>query len=241
MIFSLVDKFKVLFRNVKIVRDVNDSPLSTFDLITMIISYISIILFFIEYFVKISDEQKTILYIVDNIICGIFFIDYLIDYFESKDKVQYLKRSWLDLLACVPAINILGFDRVTRFFRIFRLFKAISSTKALLLHSVRSKSDSILTMAFVIGIMVIIFSSISILYFETDPNSNIKTTEDAIWWTFTTITTVGYGDRFPVTTEGRMVGVLTMVVGISVFSIVTAYISSKFSNFNLINNETKNN
>ena len=53
--------------------------------------------------------------------------------------------------------------------------------------------------------LLVIFSSIAILNVETAPESNIKTAEDAIWWAFVTITTVGYGDKFPVTTEGRII------------------------------------
>ena len=58
--------------------------------------------------------------------------------------------------------------------------------------------------------IAIIFSSIAILQVETSANSNIKTAEDAIWWTYTTITTVGYGDKFPVTTEGRILAMISM-------------------------------
>jgi hypothetical protein len=61
---------------------------------------------------------------------------------------------------------------------------------------------------------------------ETDPNSNIKTAEDAIWWTITTITTVGYGDRYPVTTAGRIIGMIVMVSGVGLFGTYTAYIAS---------------
>lgn len=80
----------------------------------------------------------------------------------------------------------------------------------------------------VITILLIIFSSISILSVEKAPNSNIKTADDAIWWTMTTITTVGYGDRYPVTLEGRLIGIVLMVSGVGLFGTYTAYIASLF-------------
>lgn len=76
--------------------------------------------------------------------------------------------------------------------------------------------------------MVVIFSSIAILEFETDVNSNIKTAEDAIWWSYVTITTVGYGDKFPITTEGRIIGAILMTTGVGIFGTFTALVSSWF-------------
>jgi voltage-gated potassium channel len=64
------------------------------------------------------------------------------------------------------------------------------------------------------------------LQFENSPESNIRTAEDALWWSYTTITTVGYGDRYPVTSEGRIIGVMLMTVGVGIFGTYTAIISS---------------
>jgi voltage-gated potassium channel len=75
---------------------------------------------------------------------------------------------------------------------------------------------------------MLLFSSVAILQFETDPNSNIKTAEDAIWWSYVTITTVGYGDKYPVTTEGRIIAVILMTVGVGLFGTFTAFVSSWF-------------
>ena len=88
---------------------------------------------------------------------------------------------------------------------------------------------------------MIIFSSIAILQVETAPTSNIKTAEDAIWWAYTTITTVGYGDRFPVTTEGRFIATLLMTVGVGLFGTFTAYLASWFIGENKnVNTDEKN-
>jgi voltage-gated potassium channel len=84
----------------------------------------------------------------------------------------------------------------------------------------------------VIAILMIIFSSIAILQVETDPNSNIKNAEDAIWWSFVTITTVGYGDKFPVTTEGRIIAAFLMTVGVGLFGTFTGFVASWFMGTN---------
>lgn len=75
---------------------------------------------------------------------------------------------------------------------------------------------------------MIIFSSIAILQVETDANSNIKTAEDAIWWAYVTITTVGYGDKFPATTEGRIIAALLMAGGMALVGTFTAFLASWF-------------
>jgi voltage-gated potassium channel len=76
--------------------------------------------------------------------------------------------------------------------------------------------------------LLIIFSSIAILQVEKDPASNIKSAEDAIWWAYVTITTVGYGDKYPVTTEGRVIAAVLMTAGVGLFGTFTAYVASWF-------------
>jgi voltage-gated potassium channel len=75
---------------------------------------------------------------------------------------------------------------------------------------------------------MIIFSSIAVLNVENRPECNIKNAEDALWWACTTITTVGYGDRYPITTEGRIVGVFLMMAGVGLFGTFTGFIASWF-------------
>jgi voltage-gated potassium channel len=92
----------------------------------------------------------------------------------------------------------------------------------------RNKAQGAFTSVSIIAILLVIFCAIGILQVEKDPNSNIKTAEDAIWWAYVTITTVGYGDKFPVTTEGRIIAAILMTAGVGLFGTFTAYIASKF-------------
>jgi voltage-gated potassium channel len=78
-------------------------------------------------------------------------------------------------------------------------------------------------------ILVLGFASFTIVRFEAPAReANIITATDAIWWSLVSMTTVGYGDRFPVTEQGRLVAVLLMLVGIALFSVLTSYLSSGF-------------
>jgi voltage-gated potassium channel len=67
------------------------------------------------------------------------------------------------------------------------------------------------------GFLLVAFSSVSILICEQHGDGNIKSAEDAIWWSVSTLTTVGYGDKVPVTTEGRLLAMALMVAGVGMF------------------------
>jgi voltage-gated potassium channel len=139
-----------------------------------------------------------------------------------------MKWGWIDLVASIPAIDFLRAGRILRLIRLVRVFRALKSTKLIYEHINKNKKQSALTSVSLISFLMILFASISILQFEKDINSNIKTAEDAIWWSYVTITTVGYGDKFPVTTEGRIIAAILMTVGVALFGTCTAYVSSWF-------------
>ena len=82
--------------------------------------------------------------------------------------------------------------------------------------------------ATLVALLLIVVSSIAILNVENDPASNIRTAEDAVWWACTTITTVGYGDKFPVTSEGRAIAVVLMVVGVGLFGTFSGFVAAWF-------------
>jgi voltage-gated potassium channel len=76
--------------------------------------------------------------------------------------------------------------------------------------------------------MMVIFSSVAILQVEDDPTGNIKTAEDALWWSYVTITTVGYGDKYLVTSEGRLIAAFLMTAGVGLSGTFTGYVASWF-------------
>lgn len=92
----------------------------------------------------------------------------------------------------------------------------------------KDKIQGTLTSVTILAVLLIIFSSIAILQVENAPNSNTQTAEDAIWWSYVTITTVGYGDSYPVTTEGRIIAMFLMTTSVGFFGTFTAYIASIF-------------
>ncbi len=180
----------------------------------------------VDTLMKVPPEISKILLFVDNLVCIVFLYDFILRFKQAESKLRFMRWGWIDLLSSIPFIDFLRAGRLLRLIRLLRIVRAFKSTSQLVHHVFRKRANGAITMAVVIAAMMLIFSSIAVLQVETDTNSNIKTAEDALWWAMTTITTVGYGDRYPVTTEGRIIGAILMVVGIGLFGTFSGFVSS---------------
>jgi voltage-gated potassium channel len=179
-------------------------------------------------FLQLSEQTSKLLQYIDFAICIFFIIEFFYRLFKAEHKLNFLKWGWIDLLASIPMLDFLRFGRILRLIRLIRVLRAFKSVHAFLNTVFLNKTQGTMTTVGVLTILVIIFSSIAILEVENDAESNIQTAEDAIWWTYCTITTVGYGDKFPVTSEGRVLAMLLMTFGVGVFGTFTAFVASKF-------------
>ncbi len=197
-----------------------------FNLIILVLSIYVLGALIVDTFMHVPPEVSKILHMVDNLVCLIFLYDFAVRFRQAENKLKFMRWGWIDLLSSIPFVDFLRAGRLLRLIRLLRIVRAFKSTTLLVHHVFRKKANGAITMAMVIAGMMLIFSSIAVLQVETDPNSNIKTAEDALWWAMTTITTVGYGDRFPVTTEGRIIGSLLMAVGIGLFGTFSGFVSS---------------
>ncbi|WP_421795147.1 potassium channel family protein [Haliscomenobacter sp.] len=177
---------------------------------------------------ELPPETSTLLQYFDNAICGVFFIEFCVRFAKAENKLKFMRWGWIDLIASIPTIDALRAGRLLRLIRLLRVVRAFRSIHNLFHYVFQNKAKGALTSASLTAILLVIFSAIAILQVETDPNSNIKTAEDAIWWAYVTITTVGYGDKFPVTTEGRIIAAILMTAGVGLFGTFTAYVASWF-------------
>jgi voltage-gated potassium channel len=90
------------------------------------------------------------------------------------------------------------------------------------------RAESTFLAASLIGLLLVLASSVAILQVENAQESNIRTASDALWWALTTITTVGYGDRYPITSEGRFVAALLMFAGVGLFGLFSGLLAAWF-------------
>lgn len=206
----------------------SESKLSTLDLIVIVLSFYVLGALIVDTITVVPPETSQLLRYIDNSICAFFFFEFLYRLYSAKNKWKYLQWGWVDLVSSIPMVDFLRAGRLLRLIRLLRIVRAFRSTHKFVHHIFINKAKGALTSVSVIAILLVIFSAIGILQVETDPASNIKTAEDAIWWAYTTITTVGYGDRFPVTTEGRILAAILMTAGVGLFGTFTAYVASLF-------------
>ena len=202
--------------------------ISFFNILILVLSIYVLLSLLISTVFQLSGELTVLLNYIDNVICIVFLIDFSIRFKNSENKLEFMKWGWIDLVASIPSVDFLRAGRLLRLIRLLRVFRALKSTKLIYEHINRNKKQSALTSVALISFLMVVFSSIAILQFEKGINSNIKTAEDAIWWSYVTITTVGYGDKFPITTEGRIIGAILMTTGVGIFGTFTALVSSWF-------------
>jgi voltage-gated potassium channel len=167
---------------------------------------------------NISNSTQTYLDLIQWVSWCAFAIDFLYGILSAKDKKQYLIKHPLDLAAVVLP-----------FLRPLRLLRVISFGSLVIQKVAIGRQFAITIKVFIASIFVAYISAVQITITERDVDgSNIKNFGDGLWWAITTVTTVGYGDRFPTTTEGRCLAVGLMIMGISLMGVITASVASWF-------------
>jgi voltage-gated potassium channel len=179
-----------------------------------------------ETLLPLSEATDAILDQLDNVICGIFFFDFFFSLYRAPSKWGYLKWGWIDLLSSIPMIDMFRAGRIARVIRILRAFRGVRSARFLADYLVHHRANGAFFGVALLSILLVLFSSIAILQFENTTDGNIRTPQDALWWAFATVTTVGYGDKFPVTSEGRMIAAVLMTAGVGMFGSFTGLVAS---------------
>jgi voltage-gated potassium channel len=148
-------------------------------------------------------------------IWALFILDYLVRLYLAEPRLHWFVRHLFDLaIIALPALRPL---------RLLSLAMVIKTMQRAIGHTIRGKV--IVYTSF--GAIIIVYGgALAMLEAERDHNEKINNMGDALWWAFTTVTTVGYGDTFPVTVLGRFVAVALMVAGVSVLGVVTATLAS---------------
>ncbi len=173
-------------------------------------------------------EVSNLVHLIDTTACALFFGDFCFRLYRAESKLAFMKWGWIDLIACIPNLEVLRWGRLVRVLQILRLLRGMRSVQIVMAAVFKDKlRGSVWSVVFSASLLVV-FSSVSVLVCERQPESNIKTAEEALWWSMATITTVGYGDKFPVTTEGRVIGVILMVGGVSMFGCLSGLAASFF-------------
>jgi voltage-gated potassium channel len=172
-----------------------------------------------------SPARRPPLEFVELALTGVFVAEFVTRFAAAHDRVQYLRGHWIDVLALAPPIRAL---RVMRLLRLLRLVRAFSGIYRAAMHVERLASRRGFAWLLVGWLMVMVLCSAAVYAAEHGVNRLIDSPFDALWWGVTTLSTVGYGDTYPVTPEGRLAAMILMLLGIGLFSAITASITSYF-------------
>lgn len=203
--------------------------LSPWDALMFVLCAYVLVALFIDTAFQLPEATSEVLFLIDNILCIFFLADFGIHLYQAEHRWRYFFTwGWIDLLSSIPNLVFFRWGRAARIVRILRLLRGIRATRFLVAHLFEKRSRGVMFSLILICAVLAIFSSIAILNIETEEGANIKTPSDALWWAFVTVTTVGYGDRYPTTNEGRLLAALLMTAGIGLFGTFTAYVASIF-------------
>jgi voltage-gated potassium channel len=171
----------------------------------------------------------TVLYSMNAVLTVILFIDFVYRLVTAPSRKEYFFRQfgWADLLASLPVLEL----KVLRVFRLVRVFRLLRENGIRVIGNrlMRNRAGSALLTLLLLGILVMEFGSLWMLKLEQNaPGANITTASDALWYVIVTISTVGYGDQYPVTTNGRILGAVIIVIGVGIFGTFTGYLANLF-------------
>ncbi len=216
----------------------NDSLLGkVFDLFIQGLIILSIISFSLETLPDIDPKLKKHLDILEIVTVIIFTMEYLLRIFVAKRKLKFVFSFFgiIDFLAIFPFYLALGVDfrtiRAIRLLRLFRVFKVFRYTKAIkhfrdAFKSVREE----LVLFLVAACILLYFASVGIYYFENAVQpEEFSSIFDGLWWAVATLTTVGYGDVYPITTGGKIFTFIILLVGLGIVAVPTGIIASALS------------
>jgi voltage-gated potassium channel len=206
---------------------------NVYNLFIIILTVLSLIIL-LMLILPMNDRTTELLLVYDNLICVVFLFDFAYSMHASPSKRGYFiqGRGWLDLLGSIPSLGILRYTGLLRLARLSRLVRITRlrryKNKHTLIEEVLQKRGQYAVFITLMSALTVLFiCSVLVLQFESrSPDANITTGSNAIWWAVVTITTVGYGDYYPVTFMGRIIGVLVMVSGVGIIAALASVLTS---------------
>lgn len=180
-------------------------------------------------FFPLRDETLKILTYADSVVCFFFLLDFVIQLVRAENRWRYIYTwGWIDLLSSVPAVPLVRWGRLLRIARILRAMRTVKAMHVLVNVILSRRAESTFLAVCLLSMLVLVMGSVTILRVERVPGGNIRTPVDACWWALSTMTTVGYGDKYPMTDAGRLVGAALMIMGVGLVGTFAGFVANWF-------------
>ena len=208
-----------------------------FDLVCQFLIVVSLISFSVDTLPNLTLETRRLLRYVEIGTVAVFTLEYLLRIIVADHKLRFIFSFFgiVDLLAILPFYLTTGLDlrsiRAVRLLRLFRMFKLVRYSRAVQrFHRAFLIAKEELILFFCVACMLLFFSSVGIYYFENDAQPEAYSSVfQSMWWAIVTLTTVGYGDVYPITVGGRVFTFFVLMVGLGVIAVPTGIVSSALS------------
>ncbi len=202
-----------------------------FDIFVILCIIASVSLLVVESSVHVPKATQKYIDIIELALNIFFIIEYLTRITIAPNKLIFFKGNLIDFIALLPVLRFFRLVRIIRLVRVIKIARlrrwgtAISKKTESLGSELQEKSIESEIIVFFLAVIVLM-GSVGILIFEKGHNDQFNTFLDGFWWAIVTLTTVGYGDKFPITLEGRILAIVLMLFGLSLFALITGFISS---------------
>ncbi len=214
------------------------------DIVMLVLALVTVFLLFYEMTIvprdipegiktpeEIPPELKLVIHKIifihrlDFLICMVFITEFVVRLWKEEDRKGFLKTHWLEIPGMIP-FTAMRISRKFRILRLFRLVRVYSLMKRFnRLYRKRFVKNELQYVALTVT-TILLFSAYGIFFFERNVNPQISSIGDAVWWSIVTVTTVGYGDKVPITPLGRVIGVVLMFTGIGIIGVLSGTIAS---------------